>query len=90
MIKTETFPNGYTSITGCSNCDDAQYLWFDEGQWVIDSDDGYRGFPAKYCPACGTHLTQRAPDSPSAEGRLTRFGKFLVRLGNRLIQNGGG
>jgi len=64
MIKIETHPNGYTSITGCSNCDDAPYLWFNKGEWVIDSDDGLRGYPAKYCPACGTHLTLHAADAP--------------------------
>jgi len=62
MIKIETHPNGYTSITGCSNCDDAPYLWFDQGEWVIDSDEGLRGHPAKYCPECGAHLTQRPAD----------------------------
>jgi len=60
MIKIETHPNGYTSITGCSNCDEAPYLWFDNGEWMIDSDDGL--FPAKYCPACGARLTPRAVD----------------------------
>ena len=58
MIKIERSPNGYVSITGCLECDDAHYLWHDEGEWIIDIHGGLKGYHANYCPSCGAKLEE--------------------------------
>lgn len=54
--KIKKHPNDYISIMGCPRCDNAPYLWFDKGEWIIDTDDGLRGPIVKYCPNCGFEL----------------------------------
>lgn len=55
--KTTHHPNGFIEMRGCPNCDEAPYLWFYDGQWRIDTDDGYLGPAVNYCPRCGMELT---------------------------------
>ena len=53
--------------TNCSVCQNAPYLWFDEGEWIIDTDDGMRGYKANFCPNCGNELSL-SPDASTPNG----------------------
>lgn len=59
MITVIAHPNGYISVAGCPNCDDAEYLYWRDDGWDIDTDDGLRGYTARFCPMCGVRLPVR-------------------------------
>ena len=44
------------TVEGCPSCDDARWLWYVDGHWVFDSDDGLRGPTVRFCPMCGIEL----------------------------------
>ena len=58
-------PSGFVEVTGCPRCDEAGYLWFDDGVWRLDTDDGYQGPEVNYCPWCGVKL--EPPNMPEEE-----------------------
>jgi len=39
-----------------SCCADAAYLWYDDGKWIFDMDNGMKGPIIKFCPFCGEKL----------------------------------
>ena len=44
------------TVDGCPSCDNAPRLWYVDGHWVFDTDDGYRGPTIRFCPMCGIEL----------------------------------
>ena len=55
-MKVEISSNGHVSKSNCPYCNSFAPLWLDRGEWTIDTDNGLRGFPARYCPNCGGKL----------------------------------
>jgi hypothetical protein len=45
-------------IGGCPRCDSsgAGNLYFAEGKWIFDTDDGLQGPTIYFCPFCGYRL----------------------------------
>jgi hypothetical protein len=46
-----------------------EWLWYDNGEWIFDTDDGLRGPEIFFCPWCGKQLpkervTERQELSP--------------------------
>ena len=54
--KIEKCFSAYLLIKGCLYCSDANYLWYYKEEWIIDTDDGLKGYVAKFCPNCGKKL----------------------------------